>query len=182
MLKAKKSKKCKFCKAEFSPFNTLQITCSIPCSIKYVNVKTDKEFKKKARKDRKTFNNNDRKYLLDKAQIACNKYIRLRDFNEPCISCGTTKPDIQYCAGHFKTRGARPDLRFNELNIFKQCNKHCNLSLSGNIGEYRPRLIDKIGIDKVEWLDTNLTDYKLTIDDIKEITRYYRDKVKVLMS
>ena len=117
---------------------------------------------------------------MREAQTACNAYIRERDKNEPCISCGTTKPDIQYCAGHYKTRGGHHEIRFHPFNINLQCNKHCNLHLSGNITQYRPRLIDKIGLSNVEWLEGPHKAQHLTIDDIKEIKMYYRDQLKYL--
>ena len=185
MLKPAKRKKCKSCGDLFTPFTTLARTCSIDCAIedggeaKAIAVKAEKKVNRKALKE---FNNNNRSYLLDKAQIACNAYIRERDKNKPCISCGTTKPDIQYCAGHYKTRGAHPELRFNELNIFLQCNKYCNLSLSGNIAGYRPRLIERIGIDKVNWLESYHEPQKLTLDDIRDITKYYRELRKSLQT
>jgi hypothetical protein len=177
-----KQKKCKDCKEEFKPFTTLQVRC-VQCSITHGQGLQRKEFKAKKKannKAKREFNNNDRGYLLEKAQKACNAYIRERDKHLPCISCGTTKPDIQYCAGHFKTRGAHPALRFNELNIHKQCNKHCNLSLSGNIANYRPRLIERIGIAKVEWLESYHPPQNLTLDEIKDITAHYREKLKGL--
>jgi len=183
MIKSKKPKEklCKICDTWFQPQSGLSPkVCSIPCAIKKAENDRVEKKKKANRKALKEFNNNDRSYLLDKAQIACNAYIRERDKHLPCISCGTTNPNIQYCAGHYKTRGAHPALRFNELNIFKQCNKYCNMSLSGNIAGYRPRLIERIGIDKVNWLEGPHKPQKLSLDDIRDISAYYKDKVKSL--
>lgn len=50
-----------------------------------------------------------------------------------CISCGTTNPNIQYAAGHFRTTKAAGNLRFNEDNVHTQCNYRCNSVLAGNI-------------------------------------------------
>ena len=118
---------------------------------------------------------------LNEAQTACNAYIRYRD-GKKCISCGTEKPEIQYCAGHFKTRGAHSALRFHPFNIHSQCNKNCNLMKSGNIAEYRPRLIEKIGLDNVEWLEGPHEIQKFTISDAKEIKAYYKEQLKILRS
>jgi len=187
LLKSKppKEKQCRICDKWFQPQSGMSPkVCGIKCAIKKAEsdrkTKQKKEYKKVTKELKKKQRSNDRAYLLEKAQIACNAYIRERDKHLPCISCGTTKPDIQYCAGHYKTRGAYPELRFNELNIHKQCNKYCNLSLSGNISGYRQRLIEKIGLSAVEWLEGAQKPQKLSLDDIRDITRYYKDKLKAL--
>ena len=137
-----------------------------------------KEFRKETRKRKEALKS--KSAWLDDAQKACNAYIRERDKYKGCISCGTMNPDIQYCAGHFKTRGGHPELRFHPMNIFLQCNKHCNLMKSGNIAEYRPRLIERIGIKNVEWLEGPHEAQHLSIDDIKEIKQHYKDLLKQL--
>ena len=120
----------------------------------------------------------DRSHWIKKAQTAFNKYVRQRDAEEPCISCGRFH-NGQYHAGHYKSVGSSPELRFNELNNHKQC-APCNNHLSGNIVNYRPRLIEKIGLDKVEWLEGPHKPAKLSIDDIKAIEKKYKAKLKEL--
>lgn len=132
--------------------------------------KTDKERKEKLKT---------KSEHLAEAQAVFNKYIRLRDRLKPCISCDTTTAP-QYCAGHYRSIGACPELRFSELNVHKQCNKFCNMSKSGNILEYRIRLIDRIGVDNVEWLEGPHEPLKLTIEDIKEIKIKYRNRCQAL--
>ncbi len=51
---------------------------------------------------------------------------------------------------------------------------------SGNIAEYRIRLIKKIGLDKVEWLEGPHEPAKYTIDDLKELIVKYKAKCKEL--
>jgi hypothetical protein len=115
---------------------------------------------------------------LKEAQAVFNRYIRLRDKDEPCISCSRFHTG-QYHAGHFRTVGAAPELRFNEYNCHKQCSV-CNNHLSGNLLEYRRKLISKIGIDKVEWLEGSHEPKKYTIDEIEDIKKLYRSKIKEL--
>jgi len=79
------------------------------------------------------------------AQAAFNRFIRLRDADQPCISCGRHHSG-QYHAGHFLSVGARPELRFNEFNVNKQC-APCNTHLSGNAVLFRQGLIAKFGLD-----------------------------------
>ena len=105
-------------------------------------------------------------------QAVFNKYIRLRDHNLPCISCGRYH-EGQYHAGHYRTVGGNPELRFEELNCHKQCSV-CNNHKSGNIVEYRINLIKRIGSVRLEWLEGPHEPAKYTIDDLKEIKAKYR--------
>src|SRR3546814_4920656 len=65
-----------------------------------------------------------------KAQIAFNKFIRLRDARKPCICCGKPLTDGAltgggYDAGHYRSTGSAPHLRFIEDNCHAQ-RKQCN--------------------------------------------------------
>lgn len=182
-------KTCCICKEEFAPFQTTQKTCGLKCAVEAVEQKKQRNLNRDIQKAEKVARKalRERKQALkskaqwlNEAQVACNAYIRERDKNEPCISCGNEKSDIQYCAGHFKTRGGNPSLRFHPFNIHRQCNQYCNLQLSGNIQKYRPRLIEKIGLKNVEWLEGPHKAQNLTIDDIKEIKQYYKEQIKLL--
>ena len=68
--------------------------------------------------------------------------------------------------------GARPELRFEPLNVNKQCSA-CNNHLSGNIVEYRKALINKIGLEHLEWLEGPHEPKKYTVDDLREIKQHY---------
>ena len=57
---------------------------------------------------------------------------------------------------------------------------HQALIIIKKLLEYRKRLIDKIGIEKVEWLEGPHPIVKLTIEDIKEIKTKYTELVKQL--
>jgi len=119
-----------------------------------------------------------RSQWLKEAQTQFNRYIRLRDAKDPCISC-QRHHEGQYHAGHYMTAGGFPELRFNEDNCSKQCSP-CNNHLSGNIAAYRINLVKKIGLERVESLEGPHDPLKLTIDEIKEIKAKYRDKAKEL--
>lgn len=114
-----------------------------------------------------------RSEYMQEAQDAFNAWVRQRDAGQPCISCGTTA-DVQYCAGHYRTVGACPELRFEPLNVHRQCNKNCNLEKSGNIVEYRIRLVKKIGAEAVAWLEGPHEPKKYTIEDLQQIKAHYR--------
>ncbi len=88
--------------------------------------------------------------LKKKAITLFNASIRERDKDLPCISCGKYN---QLQAGHYYSAGKHELLRFEEDNVHGQCIK-CNYYLSGNLIKYREGLIKKIGIERVERLDT----------------------------
>lgn len=110
---------------------------------------------------------------LREAQTQFNRFIRARDYDLPCISCGTQNPNIQYCAGHYFTVGGHPELRFDELNVHKQCNKSCNMELSGNIAAYRVSLVKKIGREGMDYLEGPHDPKNYIIADVQEIKQKY---------
>ena len=133
---------------------------------------------KKHAKKKKELKDNDKPYREKCAQSAFNAFIRMRDDSLPCISCGRHHTG-QYHAGHYRSRGAHPELRFEELNCHKQC-APCNNHLSGNIANYRPALIDKIGQEKLDWVEGPHEIIKYTCADLKEIELKYKQKLKAL--
>lgn len=183
MRKPLKKKKCRECPIKFQPVNSLQVVCSPPCAIK--KLETDRQ--KKAKRELKASKADTRKRKqalktrsdwLRLAQETCNAYIRYRDRHKGCISCNTRKPDIQYCAGHYKSRGGFPELRFHPSNIHKQCNKNCNSALSGNKDGYIPALVQKVGQGIVDWLDGPHEPQNWTIEDIQDIKQHYKELLK----
>lgn len=174
-------KKCKNCKAEFVQFSTLQNLCTACLIIKgrkiavknaKVAVKAKKQDLIKDKERIKT-----RQEWLKEAQQAFNAWIRQRDILDPCISCQRHHTG-QYHAGHYRTTKAAPELRFCEINVWKQCSV-CNNHLSGNILEYRINLIKK-GID-IDWLEGLHEQKKYTIDDLKAIKAEYKAKLKEII-
>ena len=171
-----KDKTCKICKVKFTPTRPLQSVCSPNCAYthaKAVRVKTERKETREAKVRLKS-----KSEWLKEAQIVFNQYIRLRDKDLPCISCQRFHTG-QYHAGHYLTTGAHPELRFDEINVHKQCSA-CNNYLSGNIVEYRINLIIKIGIDAVNYLESKHQPKHYTIEDIKTLKAIYREKVKTL--
>ena len=164
-MKRVKQKKCKHCKALFTPSKPIQTVCSIACAVAMAKKKREKVEKAADRQKRESLKS--RSQWIKEAQTAFNAYIRLRDEKEPCISCGRHHGG-QYHAGHYLSTGARPELRFEPLNVHKQC-QPCNTHLHGNLILYRVNLIKKIGLEKVEWLEGLHEPKHYTIDDLKQI-------------
>ena len=178
-MKTTNPKKCKICKTEFKPFMSTTTVCSINCAIEEAaNVRLKKEAKdlKQNRQKLKELKESKLSYWMPKAQFWFNKFIRMRDDDKACISCGRWHTG-QYHGGHFRSVGSAPHLRFNELNCHRQCSV-CNNHLSGNQLNYRKRLIAKIGIGAVEALEANQEPKNYTVDDIKQIIEIYKAKCK----
>jgi len=170
----RQARTCK-CGNTYFRFTTLQNKC-VKCLAekgRKIRIKEKtKEFKlrKEKLKSRTDFQ--------EEAQKSFNVFIRERDKNLPCISCGTFRA-LQWDAGHYEKTSSHPELRFEELNCHKQCSR-CNDHLHGNDKEYRKELINRIGIEKVEWLEGPHEPKKYTVDDLKQIRDKYRVMAKAL--
>lgn len=181
-----KPKKCKECDCDFYPFNTTQLVCGATCAIQY-NRKKDEELAiKKAygfggRKKGKTKKEceNDLRTRKKAAKSICHEYIRERDKFDPCICCGKPLGD-NYQAGHYLESGNNPKIRYDEDNIHAQ-RLDCNFFKGGDSGFYRVNLIKKIGLEKVERLESMKGgSVKRTTKDYLEIERHYKEKLKGL--
>lgn len=184
--KPAKPKKCRVatCRASFVPAKPFQSWCSPDCAVAIIRQRQDKQRKSFAQRERREIKVRKEKLKsradhLKDTQQAFNAWIRARDAGQPCISCGTTA-DVQYCAGHYRTTAASPELRFDPLNVHLQCNRNCNMGKSGNLLGYRPGLIEKIGIDAVEWLEGPHEPKKYTVEQLKAMTAEYRAKTREL--
>ena len=172
-------KTCKICRSKFVPvYSSLQPTCTNPkCVIAWSKKTEDKKTRREIRamKERQKSVSQWRKEL----QQVFNKFIRERDRNKGCISCGT-KLEGKYDAGHYLSCGAYPNLRFTESNCFGQCVR-CNQHLHGNLIEYRIGLIKRIGLEQVEHLESLRNQpLRLPLDEIKIKINQYKSKIKNL--
>lgn len=179
-----KPKKCRICRGTFEPFRPLQVCCTTGCAIQYATQQRKKAAEKKANSERKELKQakeriKSRGDWTREAQAAFNSFIRARDSREPCISCGRHHQG-QYHAGHYRTVGANPELRFCETNVHKQC-APCNDHLHGNLINYRINLIKRIGIEQVEWLEGAHQPKKYSIDYLKEIKATYSRKAREIL-
>lgn len=178
-----KQKTCPVCRIKFEPARQMQKVCSPACAHEYSRTQSARAETRKALEDRKVIRMKleDLKplsYFANKAQKAVNALVRYRDKDDPCISCGRFH-EGSYDAGHYRSRGAAPALRYNLDNIHKQC-VPCNQHKSGNAIEYRIRLIQKIGIERVEWLEKDHESPKLKRDDYERIEAEAKQQLKEL--
>lgn len=182
--KTPKPKKCRnpACGQTFSPQRMGQHVCSPLCGLAIKDVNQDKAKKAMAHTERLEHKEAKEKIKskgehTKEAQAAFNEWIRLRDQGLPCISCGTTA-DVQYAAGHYKSAGGNPELRFEPLNVHLQCNRNCNMAKSGNLGPYRIELIKRIGQHRVDWLEGPHEPKRYSVEDLKAIKAHYRKLVR----
>ena len=182
---AVKKRKCKECRAEFTPYSSLITWCSPNCGY-MVSQKALKRTEAKKEKSERALHREKKKAVkrrsewLADLQIEVNKYVRLRDKDEPCCTCGTTN-NIKYDAGHYRSVGACPDLRFELTNIHKQCSVKCNQYGSGMRLEYRQFIINKYGNEHLDWLDGYHPSLKETLphwQDIEAEIKRYRKLIR----
>lgn len=167
------------CSEMFAPRNRQHKTHHWQCAMEYTKeVKAERAAKEK-RAALKEFNQNDKSYMMNKAQKTMNKYARLRDYGKPCISCGCSYFKRQIHGGHFRPSGNNHAITFNLWNIHAQC-AMCNKDKSGNLTDYEPNLIAKIGQERVTWLKAQTQPKKYDIEYLQRLDRVFMKKIRMI--
>ena len=170
--------RCKNCSEKFDPvrFNMkycLKDEC-VRVWVESEKAKTWKKTKAKAKMDLMTLSD-----YLKLTQQVFNKYIRLRDKNQLCISCQKKLKEGNVDAGHMWSAGGHSNLRFNEFNVNAQCSRPCNKDKAGDINNYRLGFVERYGIEKLNEIDALAkVERKFTKDELKEIINIYKKKIK----
>ncbi len=174
--KPKRLKKCHYCKERVVPYGDMRTFCFKNECIEAHNSKTKKKENRKAQKE---FNQNDKKWLKKQARYWCHKYIRLRDKDLPCVSCGCYYNELNKLqAGHFKNDGNHAMVRYHEDNIAGQCVR-CNMHKGGEEKRYEVELRKRIGDDRVDHVLSIAFEVKdYSIEELKGIIDTYKQKVK----
>ena len=170
--------RCKNCKEKFEPVRFNQKYCFDPECVKvWVTTEQDKQWKKKKAKLKvELMTKKDYEKIL---QQLVNKYVRMRDKGQPCISC--QKPiKGKMDAGHLYAVGNYPSVRFNLKNINGQC-INCNQYNGGAINDYRLNFVLKYSREDLEELDIlahqqrqySVTEIKEMIHEFKELTKNF---------
>lgn len=169
--------RCPHCKAKLEAGQRIHPDC-IDAYAEAVTAKREREEAKKARMQARVEKAETRKRKeaikprskwLSECQAIVNKIVRLRDRHLPCCSCDRPATwDGQWHASHLRSVGAASAVRFNLWNIHKGCSI-CNNHLSGNLAEYLPRIRERIGDAKVDWLYTQ--NHRVT-HDITYLARF----------
>lgn len=199
-----KYKNCKVCEKRFQIFSTTTQVCSPTCALEFARekarIKEQKAKKASAKKDRKDLRDFNRKDLWWQHKLTQKAFNRMRVLEElkwfkdrgltpTCISCD--KPNMDWCCGHYKTVGAHPELRYSRLNTMLQCNRYCNMALSGNISGnkttrgYTQGVIDRLGKESTECRDFILGSEsqkitKYTWQRLEEMRKEFNQRIKEL--
>lgn len=181
-----KPKTCRECRGKFVPVRPMQPVCdSFECKLAYASraasksAENRKKAERKADKEKLDALKPLRKYA-DEAQTAFNAWKREVDLRagHGCISCGTHKA-VQWHAGHYRTVKAAKQLRYNPDNVHLQCSQ-CNSWDSGNVVEYRINLVKRIGLARVETLETNNEIKRYSKEELIEIKNRYTKLLREL--
>lgn len=174
---------CRFCK-ERGPVNDMVNINggwfhNVSAAVKYGQEGAIKREKQEARKQKKRFKDMSKPHQEKLTQEQCNKLVRMLDYGKPCISCGETKP---LEAGHFRSVGSCPELRFELLNIHGQC-RACNQAGTRKMNrgrkpevvsaEYEKRLRARLGDAVVDWLNGPNEMPKHTCEELKIMRAMY---------
>lgn len=171
-----KPTRCKVCRSEFVRRSITHKCCGPDCAALFAKSERERKERKEIREAKER--SKTRGQWAKEAQVAFNAFIRERDKSQPCISCGRFHQGA-YDAGHYRSVGAAPELRFHEDNCHRQC-VPCNQHKSGNAIEYRIRLVERIGRERVEFLEGPQELKHYSIEDLKQIKAQYKQKLKQL--
>ena len=190
--KQPRSKTCKnpACRASFVPQRLGQAVCNYTCGLAIKDVNQERARKSLAQVERREIKVRKEKLKsradhMRETQVVFNEFIRLRDAAHPCISCDSVSTDdglitgSRWDAGHYRSVGSCPELRFEPLNVHRQCVR-CNRNLSGNAVEYRIRLVQRIGAEKLDWLEGPHEAQRYNVEELKAIKAKYRAMTREL--
>lgn len=163
-----RTRRCKICRAPFVPRSMMHKVCGPDCAAEHAQRERTARQRKESREKRESLKT--LAQLAKEAEQYVNRYARLRDANEGCVSCDRPASwDGQWHASHFKSVGANSALRFHLWNIHKACSI-CNAHLSGNIGEYTRRLPGRIGQERFDFIQSH--------DRVRRYSREYLMRLK----
>ncbi len=189
MVKYSNMTKCAICRDVYQKWSMSQKVCGkIECAQAQAKIVIAK-IERKARKletlktHKRLIELQPRRYWITKLKLYFHRYIRMRDKEQPCISCGKPLGDNKFGgsvdAGHYRSVGSAKHLEFEPMNVHAQC-KQCNRQLTGNHSEYRKGLISRYGIGEVEYLEENQEPTKYTVLQLQEMIALYKSKWSAL--
>ena len=168
------TRKCKYCLERYTPkYSTTEPCPKYECRLQHLEANVSKI----NRANKATARDSIKSYAqrLGEAKKVFQKWIRLRDKDKPCISCGSISSTV-WDGGHFKKAELYSGVIFHEYNVNIQCGK-CNRFLGGNELNYRTGLIAKIGEQAVlnlEHLAEMSRMKKYTNEELEEIKIKYK--------
>ncbi len=184
--------RCAICRQPFTKRSMTHKTCSPSCAEQYGREKARQLAEKQKRKEAQAERLNDKQRkealktksdYIKEVQIVFNAYIRQRDKDQLCICCdkplGSGDVGGRFDAGHYRSVGSAPHLRFDDRNCHGQ-RKVCNRYGSGRAVDYRLGLIRRIGLEAVESLESDNRPRHYTKEDLQGLKTCFRNKLKDL--
>jgi hypothetical protein len=175
-------RKCANCKQFFKLVDMARIYgtnawCSENCAAEWA-IKTSRKLREGvAKAEKKAVKENSLAHQEELTQKVVNRLAVMLDIGRPCISCGKYLP---LEAGHYRSVGSMPTLRFDLRNIHGQC-RPCNVggTLSARRGKnretvsamFRAALRERYGAELAGWLDGWHAPQKRTAQEVKNIRR-----------
>jgi hypothetical protein len=184
-----KPKRCRHCGNRYQSISSMSKACSVPCAIALGEKDKTKKAAKAQRAERKSLavrreKLKTRREWIAEAQAAVNKVARLRDLlaGHGCISCGA-KPEQKFGgtfdAGHYRSVGSAPHMRYYLPAIRGQCVR-CNRDLGGSAVNFRKGLIDRIGIARVEEIESMHWTAKWSVEYLQRLKKVMQKKARRL--
>lgn len=175
MLAPNPSATCRVCSKPFIRFQTMQTVCGGRCAARVG--KLARKAERESTRQRKEKLKRPKDWLAE-ARVVAQKYARVRDRLDGCISCDKGPNwQGQWHGSHFRSVGAASGVCLNLWNIHKACSQ-CNKWQSGNIAAYEPRLRAKIGDDRVDWLKAQNGLARYSVDYIKRYKRVLSKRIR----
>lgn len=170
--------RCKNCKQKFEQVRFNQKFCLDPECVKaWVADAKDQNWKKTKKKMQSDIETTQE--LMKAAQIVFNKFIRIRDKDQPCISCGC-KLENKFDAGHYFSSGGHKAITFDEDNVHGQC-VACNQWKHGNLIQYQVGIEQRIGGERLMNLHEKAHKAaKYTREELRDLIANYKQKIKDL--
>ena len=168
--------RCKHCKEKYEAIHFNQKYCTkdecMDAWIKSAKEVQWKKKKKRMKEELKTISD-----YIKEAQKWGNRFVRLRDKEQGCISCGTPLTG-KYDAGHFFSAGGHGSVRFDVRNIHAQC-VYCNQYEHGNLYNYHKALLTKIGSEEFNKMEAKSKGvHKWNKEELENIIKEFKEKCK----
>jgi len=173
-----KTKKCRFCGKEFTPYMRNGMAISKFC----IDCRTKQEYEKaKIKKPSKVEIQSEKKKLDTKLCRVFSKFIRKsasdKDGYVSCYSCGARHHWKEVDAGHYISR-AKLATKFDERNVKPQCRK-CNRFLDGASPQFAVHLMKEYGDDIIKGLVEESGELTFNSEQwYRDQIKYYEDKLK----
>lgn len=183
-----KPRPCPICRNSYVPFQPMQAVCSPRCAMKKVRLaKVEERLSEKAEraetKRRKEAIKPRAKWLAE-CQAIVNRYVRILALSrgQGCFTCGAMpqqKFGGTYDAGHFRSVGSAPQLRYWIPQIKIQCIP-CNRHKGGMALSFRKALVEDHGDEWVDRLESMNHSAKFDVDYLRRFKSVMGKKLRRL--